>query len=778
MLIKKKLILSFMSTVLVPMLLICIILSFMITNLSKQNFLNLAKGSLNLVDNTMVIFLDEAKQNSAYLAESPLLKKAEAPMTSYKNTTSETTLNAKAAGGLETEIFYSFKLLEKSHPNYVEIYFGSENTSFVSSGEYGMSAGYNPTGRPWYKLATENPDKSVVTEAYLSSSGEVVISICNAVKNYSGRIIGASGVDLSLGVLTNLVNNIKLGKTGFVMLVQNDGTILANPKNKDMNGKKLTEIKEKGFEKLNEMKEGELKINIDKKSYTAVIYTSPTLGWKLIGFMENGEIMGSTYKIITMILVIALVLAGLFLFLAFYLSNLISKPIIHTTEALKDLAQGEGDLTKRILVETDDEIGQMSNWFNKFLENLQNMIGEIVKINQALLLSSQKLTQSSVTVSSSATEMSSQVEMVSSASTEISANANTIASSVEEASTNVKNVAGSSEKMSSNINMVAASAEQASVNVSSVTSEVNQVNTNIQEIANRIDEVVSNVQSSAAAIEEMSTSLREVSKNTQNASRISDEANKQAVETSGFMERLQTTATEIGKIVKVINDIADQTNMLALNATIEAASAGEAGKGFAVVANEVKELAKQTGEATGRIANQIDEIQQAIGSAVNSIQNVAKVIGELNDINIIVAGNVDEQSSTVNEIAQNISNAANSSKKVGDYSRQVSNSVNGISRNVSEAGLGVNEIAKSSSNVAAAANEVSRNSIEASKGVDEIARNTVEISKGLDEINRNLEGIAMASQNTAQEAEELSNESVDLKKLADNLNLMVGRFKV
>jgi len=259
------------------MLIICIILSIMISSLSKNNFLNLAKGSLGLVDNAMTIFIDDAKQNTIYLCENPLLKNVDASITSYKNATTDSRVDPLVVGGNEAEIFKLFKRMFNTHPNYVEVFFGTEFGGFVSSGETTMPGGYNPVARPWYKLGVSNPDKPSVTDAYLSTTGEVVISITNTIKN-NGKIVGCAGIDVSLGVLTDLIDKIKLGKTGFVMLVQGDGTILANPKDKEMNNKKLEEIKNKGFDKLNELKEGTVSIKLGKTSYTAVIYTSPTLG--------------------------------------------------------------------------------------------------------------------------------------------------------------------------------------------------------------------------------------------------------------------------------------------------------------------------------------------------------------------------------------------------------------------------------------------------------------------------------------------------------------------
>ena len=127
----------------------------------------------------------------------------------------------------------------------------------------------------------------------------------------------------------------------------------------------------------------------------------------------------------------------------------------------------------------------------------------------------------------------------------------------------------------------------------------------------------------------MSSSLNEVSKNCQKESQIAANANNQAKSTRDLMERLGVSSKEIGKVIEVINDIADQTNLLALNATIEAASAGEAGKGFAVVANEVKELAKQTAQATDQIGRQIEEMQNNTGNAVAAIEDITKIIEEI-----------------------------------------------------------------------------------------------------------------------------------------------------
>ena len=172
------------------------------------------------------------------------------------------------------------------------------------------------------------------------------------------------------------------------------------------------------------------------------------------------------------------------------------------------------------------------------------------------------------------------------------------------------------------------------------------------------------VSSVATAIEEMSASLNEVSKNCQKESQIAASASNQAKSTRDLMDRLGVSSKEVGKVIEVINDIADQTNLLALNATIEAASAGDAGKGFAVVANEVKELAKQTAQATEQISRQIEEMQGSTTSAVAAIEEITKIIEQINAISHTIVSSVEEQTSTVNEIAKSISGASQAATEI------------------------------------------------------------------------------------------------------------------
>lgn len=165
-------------------------------------------------------------------------------------------------------------------------------------------------------------------------------------------------------------------------------------------------------------------------------------------------------------------------------------------------------------------------------------------------------------------------------------------------------------------------------------------------------QVSSMIQTVASSTEEMRASIKEISNSSAHAAKIASDAVNLTDATAKTMSLLGHSSDEIGKVVRVINSIAEQTNLLALNATIEAARAGEAGKGFAVVANEVKELAKQTGQATTDIGKKIEGIQKNVTVAVDAITRIQSVISTINETTITIASAIEEQTATTDEIAR------------------------------------------------------------------------------------------------------------------------------
>ena len=209
-----------------------------------------------------------------------------------------------------------------------------------------------------------------------------------------------------------------------------------------------------------------------------------------------------------------------------------------------------------------------------------------------------------------------------------------------------------SEELSNVSQQMAGNAEETSTQAGVVSAASEQVNKNVEVVA--------------SGAEEMSASIREIAKNSSEAAKIAKQAVSVSKSADGTIKELGDSSVEIGKVIKVITSIAQQTNLLALNATIEAARAGEAGKGFAVVANEVKELAKQTAQATEDISQKIGAIQTGSKGAVEAIGEVGTIIGQINDISNTISAAVEEQTATTNEISRNVGEAAKGSAEIAE----------------------------------------------------------------------------------------------------------------
>jgi methyl-accepting chemotaxis protein len=187
-----------------------------------------------------------------------------------------------------------------------------------------------------------------------------------------------------------------------------------------------------------------------------------------------------------------------------------------------------------------------------------------------------------------------------------------------------------------------------------------------ESIATSAEQVSVNLMTVANASVELNASIVEISKNAQEAAMLTAQATVVGDDTRGVVQNLASSVKEVGHVLEMIKGIANQTNLLALNATIEAATAGEAGKGFAVVANEVKALAKQTGEATEDIRHKIEEIQSNTRQAISAINEIADYVSRLNQINSVIASSVEEQSTTTQEISHNVADAAKGGQNIAD----------------------------------------------------------------------------------------------------------------
>ncbi|MBF0572937.1 MAG: methyl-accepting chemotaxis protein [Desulfamplus sp.] len=364
-----------------------------------------------------------------------------------------------------------------------------------------------------------------------------------------------------------------------------------------------------------------------------------------IAAIQSGTIISVNIKNILIQLGIVNILCILCMIpVIWFLSLRLSKPLKEMVNRLKDIAEGEGDLTMRLEKKSNDEIGDLAQWFNVFIEKLQGIIGQIAENSNHLNRSSQDM-------------------------------------------------ASLSEQMSANsCDMVG--------NISQTTDSVEEVNESFISVAAAMEESSTNLSMIVAASEEMAVTINEVSRKTESASKVSSDAVAKATGISNRIKELGSAAMTIGKVTDIINDISEQTNLLALNATIEAARAGEAGKGFTVVAGEIKELAKQTAVATKDIKEQIDGIQQSTERTAKDIEEILSVINNVNTTVTSIVSDVGEQSSATQEINENVAHASQGISDVNQSIAQNSASVTKINASISNIDSLANNIANRSADLA------------------------------------------------------------------------------
>ena len=225
----------------------------------------------------------------------------------------------------------------------------------------------------------------------------------------------------------------------------------------------------------------------------------------------------------------------------------------------------------------------------------------------------------------------------------------------EQAATHLQNKGEAFEReVVSTVGVVASAVTELESTAKSMSSIADEAKNRAKAVSTAARDASSNVEAVAAATEELTASIHEIGRQVSHSSKISTEAVAEAERADKIIASLLEATKKIGTVVDLIDDIAGQTNLLALNATIEAARAGDAGKGFAVVAGEVKNLANQTGRATGEISSQIAAVQGATKNAVEAIQGVNKTIGQLSAISQAIAAAVEEQGAASLEISRNI----------------------------------------------------------------------------------------------------------------------------
>ncbi len=618
--IKNKLVILLLTIALVPTILCSGIILLYLQKTVQQDFIESTTGQIQQVNNAINLFFQGIDENCQFLSTNEHVQNADGTITSYVTMDGDADgliwMKPSLSNGLEKKIYNVYADFAKTHPKVQYVYMSTTQGNYVQWPDGNIMKNYNPTEKPFYKLGMASKGKPLRTNPYFFPADKIfIISTAISITNSAGQIVGVQGLDISLESVTNLIKDIKIGKTGYIIMTDGDGNIIAHPQNNEMNGKSIKELKVAELNNALQQKTGSFAAKIDGKDCLVNIYTSQETGWKFIAIVEKAELMAKYASMLNFLLLIFGVFLLAAVLLAIIFSKRISNPIITAANFAKEISQGNLK-TPPIALTLQDENGLLINSLNKMQENLTQVIAGIQKSSNELTLSTQNL--------------STHAQQTSAGSSETAATVSEIAASLEQVASNAQQVAALSEKVSK---------------------EAEQGSQGVEQITGQIQNIASSNDNSSKMVGELSNTLNHVNQIVELITNIADQTNllalNAAIEAARAGEQgrgFAVVAEEVRKLAERSGIAAKDINELISRVQRESHKVVQAmGEGNRQVQEGVV-VAEQVGQNFRGIISSIEVLVEQIQSVAAASQQVSAGIQN-------VTATAEEQTAAMEEVS-------------------------------------------------------------------------------------------------------------------------------
>ena len=677
--IKARIILGFFLTILLTASGGIFVASMQMRDDADSEFAQSSGRQLTLLNDYLENFLRTAQTNASLVASMEQLTALAGSMPNFTAATQDSDYTSVAISPEVRAALVPLRSMNSKNADYLEVYVGYPNGAYATGlAEMRVPAGFDTSKRPWYTSTAASAEDGLLSEAYVSLTGDIVFAVTQKMKGADNKLAGIVGIDVSLKSFSAMLNRLTFGKTGHFLVLEGTGRVLCDPITGGNVGKIVgKELPDPGYAAIMRTNSSVIDATIAGKAVRINVLTTGN-GWKLAAVQEVEEIYAHCNEAVLRLLMLTGIIAAIALAIALLVVRSITRPLGIMLTAAEAVSAGDfsavpdskifyGELLKLHM-----SLGGMVNNLASNIENATNKAREAeeqtARAKEATEAATKAFQRAEVAkregILHAAEQLEGATNVISSAATELSAQVQLSADGAQQQADRAAETATAMNEMNATVMEVARSASSAA-----------EVSNTMRLKAEDGAKIVRKVVSSIEGVHQLSLVLKD------------------------DMGKLGESAASIGQIMGVISDIADQTNLLALNAAIEAARAGEAGRGFAVVADEVRKLAEKTMASTSEVGQAIRSIQQSADESIRQVEVAVNGINEATDL-------ANTSGTALEEIVQLAENAADQVRAIAAASEEQSAASEEINRSISDINKVANENASAMEQAAQAVNDL------------------------------------------------------------------------